>query len=922
MSSSRLIDVLFLDKKRICSLAANEYNQVDQETYMFFSQWITKTVVCLAAVSATPELKLSAQESFFLKRITEFWKDKDYALVKSQIAEFLKEHPKSPVADNLLAILGDIHFQEGHHLEALAAYQQISGVEFQRKTLHRHIQCLQKQKDTDAIIRVATLHLSGGVENENDIRFALATALLEKFRGGDLVNLEELAIQAKDLYTQLLQTSYRDTALYPLAEVHRILREYPEACSYYQELATKHPESAEDLLMLAASLQLGFDKNSAIDTYERVYSKDGEKAPVAAYNQFVLLYQESRFADLVGKSGSIEKRISKEKAPLFHFCLGRSHYALEHWPEAVTFLEKYVSEEANNPEQKKAAYLSLISCAHKMDDGALFDKTLEELLSAFPQDHEAAKALLLHAQDALQKQRLSDAAADLGRVLTQFPDIEQKETILYDRSLLLSQTKNWEESRSSFLTFLDQFPETSHGDLIWGYILNCSIQQLKGDPSDTLKKQFAQDLKIALHRDAVFTPEERPSYQYLLGKTLFELGNYDEAVETLETALATYPDNTSAPNGHLLLAYCYREKNPGSESFVLHAKKALELGAEHTDRGTLHLQLFNAFLAMNRLEEAADHLFFSFVVEGLPIQKENQLWLANYYYQQSKQGKATLDRAQTCFMRILGIEDDLMRPKLASDQTFLEAEALKFADLLPSKKKIALLQALCELQEKNPRAPWKFQRQALYELAKSHEANQETDQALQIYERLINTSSQASSYFSSAAALEKARILYTRCPEEDRVEKNPKMVQILSSLKDLQIQKKLVSEPIHLEAALEYADMRIKMASADSRAESALFYLARIREDFSAQEDQASKEYHEARLHSPDKDALFQTYMKCIEAEMLRLEAAILRKENQKDKAKRSEEASAALLQEVLADSSITVYLRTRVELNLKHLGQ
>jgi hypothetical protein len=281
-----------------------------------------------------------------------------------------------------------------------------------------------------------------------------------------------------------------------------------------------------------------------------------------------------------------------------------------------------------------------------------------------------------------------------------------------------------------------------------------------------------------------------------------------------------------------------------------------------------------------------------------------------------------LERATLLFKKILHIEDDEMHLQIPSESVFLEVEALKLAELLPMQKKAVLLSALIELQNKNPEAAWKFHRQALFELGKSYEALRETDKALKVYDTLIHTSSHATSYFSFAAELERNRLLYAHCKDEERSESNPQIIQILSSLKDLQIQKKLLSEPIHLEAALAYADIRTSLSSPEARTESAIFFLSRIKEDFTLQDDVLSQEYHEARKGLPEKDTLYQNYMKCIEAEMLRLEALVAAKENRSDKVLQSEAIATTLFQEVLADKTTTPYLRSRAESNLKNIGK
>lgn len=874
----------------------------------------------LMTASLIGQEKLPPQEVLFLKRIHEFWKDQDFPLVKSQITTFLKDNPQSSVHENLLAILGDLYFQEEAYADAASIYQKLEKEDLKRKIGFRYLQALKQEKKEDAVIEIASALLDSPhpspVENENEVRSLLAQALFEKFQKSDSSDRKECGLKAKSLYAKLVETPYREASLYPLAELHRASAEFPQACRYYQDLLKTHPEESEKLLMVIASLQRNFDQESAIKTYEDIYLQEGENAQTAAYNQLVLLYQEKKFSDLVAKATLLEKKLAKDHLPLFHFCLGESYFSLEQWAEAARCLEAFLKEDSMLTEQRKAAYIFLISCSQKMGSPELFDRALRDLLTAYPKDEETAKALLLHAQAALERQDVLKAAVDLEQVLLTFPEHPQRETLLYDQALLFAQAKNWEKSRIAFLDFLKEFPQTSHLDLVWGYILNCSIQQLKESPlNQETKKQFAADLQTALEQRFVFTTQERPKYQYMLGKTLFELQNYEAAAQALEEAMNTYPDDPSAPNSHLLLAYCYREISPGSESFIFHAQKALDLNSKEVDKGSLHLQLFNAYLASHRFSEAATHLFSAFIEENTSISQENQIWLANYYW---KEG--LLDRARPCFEKLLKIENESMQLNFSVKEAHLESEALKFAQMLLPRKKVALLLSLSEMQQKHPTAPWRFHRQTLYELGKAYEALKETNQALQIYDQLIESSPLVSSYFASAAALEKARILYARIPDKERLESNPQVISILASLKDLQIQKRLVSEPIHLEAALEYADIRSQIAQRDPKEDVHLFYLKRMEEEFNNEEDPGAKEYHEARFLSPDKNHLFQMYMSCLKAEILRLESLGLMKEGNAEQAKVKSQTAASLLIKLGADPGLTPYLKTRVELNLKLL--
>jgi TolA-binding protein len=881
-------------------------------------------VVLCASLIAAQSHEISPKDAFFLRRITEFWKDKDYALVKKQITEFLASNPQTSLSDNLYAILGDLSFQEGNISDALASYQKIQGQEFRQKTLEKHVRCLHAQQNWAEIIHVASPFFQEGNKWEKEeVQYLLGEALYRELAGsGDLAQKETFAKLAKPILQSFTSEEYKEFSRFPLAEVHRTLKEYPQAASLYMILAEKNPDQAQDLFFQAATLQLEFDKNEALKVYSKILEMGGEKAKESAFNILVLLYQEGQFEELVARKEAIAQNIAQDKTSLFYFCIGRSYFELGNWSKAVLHFEEFVKDPNENTAYQKNAFLSLLSCAQKMHDLPLFDRTLEQLILHFPSDSETAKALLLHAQFSLEQGNPLQATSDLDVVLTRFPEFGAKENLVYDHALLLAQTKNWAKSRAAFLSYLDQFPETSHADMIWSYILNCSIQEVKGAGNDTLnvkKEQFANDLQSCLCRETLFSSDERVDYHFILGKTLYELNKMDEAIAILEKHVRQHPQHPTSAEAHLLIALAYQDSSP--KLFAEHAEAALALNEDITDRGALHLQLFNSYLAQHDTARAAAHLFQSYIVEKHLIQRENQLWLSNYYYEEAKNDPSAREKAITLFQRVLNIQDGTMELGIAYEESFLEAEALKLAQLLEGPKKSELLSTLIAFQENHPDFGWKFQRQALFELGKSYETCGECDQALQIFDKIIHSSSLAPSYFSNAAQLEKTRLLYARCPEKERVEENEKMIQILSTLKDLQIQKKLLSEPIHLEAALDYADIRVALSSSDSEIESSIFFLNRIKEDFNSKDDLAAREYHEARSRLPEKDQLFQNYMKCIEAEMIQLEACLAKKQSDKDKAKQNEEVAALLFQELLAVDNLTPYLKSRVEENLKALN-
>ncbi|HUD00982.1 MAG TPA: tetratricopeptide repeat protein, partial [Rhabdochlamydiaceae bacterium] len=741
----------------------------------------------------------------------------------------------------------------------------------------------------------------------------------------DLSQQKALASQAKPLLLGLYETNYKDKVLLPLAEVHRILEENAQASSLYIILAESMPDKKEEILLQAASLQMGFSKNDAIATYQKIVDLGQSKAPEAAYNELLLLFQENRFSDLVNRSAVLAPHLPGEKRALFDFCLGRSHFKLDQFSDAIAYFERFLQEESESTSYKRAAFLTLISCSQKVKDPTLFDRILEQFLTAFPHDEEAGNALLLHAQNALQNGNADQATADLGRLLSEFPNLPEKETLLYDHALLLSKTQKWVESRDAFISFLKEFPQTAHVNLIWPSIVHCSVEQLKGVSSENVldkKAQLAGDLQQALTKSNLFTPEEQANYRFLVGQLLFDLQSFPESLAQLVSFTTDYPNHPSVPQAILLEARIHYELKSAPVVFVTVAEKALDITTEKENKTALRLQLFNAYLTMKDYEKASSHLYQAHMVDEVAVQQENQLWLAHYYYEGAKQGNADHGaRSAALFRKILKIDENYA-VHFNPEQSYLETEVLKFSEQLAPQDKKRLLSSLRDIQAQNKSQPWKLERHTLFELGKLFLSLNEPDEALKAFDELIATSDSTPSYASSAALLEKSRILLSRCPECDRVETNPTVSHILSTLKDLQIQKKLSCEPLHLEAALEYADIRTQLASPEARRESAIFFLNRIKDDFSAKDDAIAQEYQEARIRFPEKDLLYQNYMKCIEAEICCLESQLAKEQNDLDKAKRSEEVALALLQEVLQDIHITPYLKNRAEHNLKALGR
>lgn len=882
--------------------------------------WVLSACCVLlgSQVVTIPQDKLLPQEAFFLRRMTEFWKDRDYGLVKKQIDEFLSSHESSNIHNNLYALLGDILYQESDYKGALETYQKISDAVLLEKITGRKSQCLYITGCYDEVIELLEPYFEKGetIEHQDEMRFIFADSIFRKMREtADHHAHLELASRAKPYLQGLYETPYKDKVILPLAEVYREMKEPKNAAPLYLMLSEKMPEQKEELLLQAASLQLEFDALQALDSFQKVVDIGGKEAPQAARQELFLLFQNDRFSDLISRAPKMD--IFLEDKTLFEFCLARSYFKLDQLPEAIVHYQRFIEKEKDATPHKRAAFLTLIHCAQKTDNAPLFDQVLTQFLTDFPKDEEAGKALLLHAQSSIQRGDIVQASTDLNQLVKDFPDFPEQETVLYDQAVLLSKTEHWNESRSAFLSYLLKFPTTPHSNAIWASIVHSSVQELKKATPELVndkKQQLATDLSQALTLTNLFSSDEESAYQFLLGQLMFDLNHFSESAIELNRFCQKYPQHPSVPEAFLLQALAHRELKSGPDLFIPAAEKALTLVDDFKQKTALRLQLFNNYLTVKQFDKAADSLYQTFIVEGTDVQPENQLWLVGYLF-----GKGEKEKTDHVFKKILKV-DDAFQVHFDPAQLYLESEAIKFAKTLAPNEKESVLRSLMALQGRHETLPWKHRDTALLELGKTLITLKKRDEAFSVFENLLSKGDEVSSTVRNMALLEKSRILITTLPPGDKNENNPQLGLILSTFKDLQIQKVLQEEPVHLEAALDYADLRTSFAPEPSRIEAALFFLNRVKEDFNAKDDPYSTGYHEDRLRFPDKDRIYQNYMKCVEAEILAWESKDAQSKNEIEKADHAKKVASSLFEEVMNDPNCTDYLKNRVNERLNEI--
>jgi len=838
----------------------------------------------------------SPQEALLLRRITEYWKDGDYSTVKRQVIDFLTKNPNTPLRDPLNSMLGDLYFQERNYQQALATYDSIQNPEIREKIFFNHLQAHFEMRDYLPVIEKGEIFLKeknkSTISDPLKVRYLVAESYFRyALACKEMENKVFYLKLAKPHYKILSQTGFSERALFPLAEIHRLLREDDRAAVLYLSLADKYPEHRERFLFQAAILQIKENKFEAISSFYKIHEMGGKRSRLAAFNALILMYQTEQYEDYLRLYKEVVNLMPEQKIPLLNFYEGRSYYAMGNYTQAVLSLENFIKVNKEKSKELKTAFLLLANCSRYLKDIPLLERTSYSYQTIFPRDSEAAKVLMIHAQMSRDSGNIAQAVTDLKALMNCYPDNDESEVALYDCALLLSQTDQWGEAREMFTTFLVKYPDSDRKNSAWRHLLNCAIEELKKpERTDEEKQLFISIVEGALENDGALSQKEKENYQLAMMKCQFELGQYQELTPKIAAYLQTVADRSLLAEAHLLMAICQKKLSSDLALFIHHGEMALKHNPKLPEKGLLHLELYNGYLtkALHENTEreffygrSAEHLFDSGAWKDKSIKLENYLWLTNYYYNQALSGR-DYERAKVLYHNLLGAET-------LNLSTELEVEALKFAHLLEiykeRKNQIALLEELMRKQQQEADQPWKLKRRTILELAHAYEVDGQTDNAIKYYSQLSKQGEKSASIVTSTAQLHLAKLKYSLINPSERTRENQEVIEILHDLKDLQIQKKLLAEPLHLEAALQYAEIRCNMADPENSAKNSHFFYKRMYDDFNNLEDPITLEYTTLREQHLEKNAIFNAYMQYLKARMLKSEAEVHKAKNKNSKA-------------------------------------
>lgn len=816
------------------------------------------------------ELK-SDEDNLFLRRIAEFWEEKEEKLIESEVTNYLEKPNLDPAfRDYLNAFLGEIACSKEDFERAVNLFELIKSQEILEKVFVNFLSSLYELKRYDKIVEKGESFLTKERSSCDSVRqevmLLIVDALYELSNKEEANNKISFAKRAKEYLDQITLDTFADQVKERLALTLPILGDLKGGVDLYYFLANKREEMREEYLFRAALLQSKFNKEKAIETFGQVCDIGSAKVKEAAYNRLILLLETEHYADLILIKDKLVGSIPEDREPLLHFFFGKSYFALKDYKRAAIELKLYLEGENNT--QRKNALLILCSCAENLKDLPLFDYAIEKFEKFLPEDKELLSALFSRGILCKEKGLFVLAEKDFKKLLLS-KDFNNREGVLYEYGALLYKINSAVLARDKFALLLKEFPNSQMAPLIWRYLITASIKSVELTTKEKITERreiLLKDIKSFLDQKEIVTIREREDLGLIAAETKYELGLFNEALSSVLQLMDEIPSTTKRGDVNLLLSFCYKEGKKDADEFCRFAEKALILDPNLAQKKQVHLYLFNAYLRGD-VNKAAEHLYAAFSCGKNEIE-EHLNWLADFYYKKSSVDLLAKNRATTVLEKIVPEKFEIDEKNL-----FLESKIVALASLYNLNeqwdKALKLLTPLFQEYE-NKKLPFIAKEQAYLELGVALQNKKEIEKAKNYYEKLLSFASKGSP-FACRAALNCARLLIAG---RDLNKESSYILRALSLFKELSIQKRLENEPLHLEAAFEYIDLQTALEN-ENKMSKRLLLLQRCKDNFSLHDDILSKDYHEALKRSVDKKRIFEAYMLTLEAEISLAKAQI-----------------------------------------------
>ncbi len=860
------------------------------------------------------QAKTSSQDLSLLKQVREYWKEGDYSLAKKQIKSYLNKNSEAELSEELHLLLGDLYFQEGDFTASLEEYKCIQKPSLKEKVLYNKALCLYENNQTEELYEIAEslpLYTKLSNEEKDSITYLAASSLFAMQATQDSPLKQDLLTKAKNLFEACKETSFAKSALPSLTEIYLLQKENDKAAACYLSLAAENPSNQADLITTAALLFADKDPAKAIELLHSILSLEFPGKATATYNCLLLEYQLKQFKEFINTHTKYHSFLPQDNKEIITFLLGKSlYYTYEH-KEAILPLYNTLQASNTSIQAKQTAYFMLLECSYKIHDLAFYKKIWKDTTPPID-SQENSKAHLAYLDLLKLHEQKEDLIEESHAFLHKYPESSQAEKVQINLIYAIYESQKWQEAEDLALSFLEKYQSHQSIPSLIRLQVNCVSKKLQESSLDNLpalELHWIEVVQKALKTPGVFTFEEKKLYQLDLIKNLFKKERFTETLVTIEEFLTEFSSEKSSYDLQLIKALCYLKDPTAKEIFALHAENILQNYPQIKEETSLRMHLFNTYLQLSEaspletknelLDKAANHLYYIFQNKESSIRKENMQWLTDYYYKQADKSSIALERATSLLETLLS--DKVTLQEL--DEVNVYKLCKLFSYNLEYEKKALLLARFIH----SPNAPLpsqtNLQKELLFEFAKTNQQLGLTEEALDLYDTLIRSCN--SSLIGSTSMFERSKLLLASMKEEEKTEENLNYLEILSNLKDIETRKYPDSEPLHLEAGLEYVYAKAALTENKECKNKKTVELLHLFEDNFLSCTEYSKE------NLQDKWEMIGTYLQFAKIEILRYEADSA--ENRK--------AADEKLKELERNTNTPESLKKRIQVSLQEFS-
>lgn len=815
------------------------------------------------------------------RRIFQFWLDGDESFTEKEIKNFFSIYPHSGYRESLYAILGDAALHQGHPKEAWSWYAKITTPDLLLQTRAQRWFSLYQLREYALLYQELSPYYRS-LEGEGLFYFAESgyQQALHPTSPPKSESRQECLLQDSfEAFERLSKTT--DFAFYARWRCAEILHHQGndrEAAALYLEAALI--EDNPERLFFAASFLVDIGEyQEATPWLARITKSGGSHRAAAAFAWLRCLVAQEAWSLLRQEKRMFLTSLDPAHIPLYYFYLGMDSFHNKEFNTAVELLTYSITGGIKPPYDQPAAMV-LLEAARQTHAEPALDLAYRMIEERYPQGIDEAKWLM--AMHYIESNQPRKALPLLDQLVAMSSTPALCEEAAFTRIHLLMDEQEWSSVLQSIESFLLQFPFSKQKPSLIECACSVAMAQLSLSPNSDWN-QLIHALQRGLRTPGLANESQQMAWYVQLAKALLIQHREAEAIQTLLDSLTLQPHH---PEATLWLALAYAQSKASPSTIIATGEAACQVDREKplAEEPLLHLALFNAYLAESQVTrtshqtaKAADHLEQALMY--YPIALENRFWLIHYYAKQHQKKRdairlleeALLSKEQ---MLLNYPEEVLLLASLYQEQ----GDHQKVVDLLlpvhtklPQPKLRLLLSMSYEVLGYWPQACCLIQ-------GLEHHEDPTVSRLARLHQIRIQLAGKGTFY---AHPLEELRHLWQFQQGE--------------------------TEPVHLEAALDYLEEHRMLYSLPQY----IALVMEIRYHFTSQDDLYAKEYHAYLASHPEKQLLHDMYVRWLDIQIYLNQAALPPHHKTGNPSKHK--AAQALLSS-LQECSLTPYLKAKID--------